>query len=118
MGISIPKQFADSYWITENDSAGMRSMKQAIQIANYKHWKVNTDEVDEETKTSDSNGFISKTLTGDEPAKLAKKYNMQFDEYGNVTGIKIPDDKAKDLIFAERGSGEDRCYRRAAQIAK
>ena len=117
MGISIPKQFADSYWITENDSASTRSMKQAIQIANYKHWKVKTYEVDEETKTSDSNGFNSKTLTGDEPAKLAKKYNMQFDEYGNVTGIKIPEDKAKDLLITAEDSDEVRYQKQAVQIA-
>ena len=117
MGINIPKQFAESYWITENDSPGMRSMKQAIQIANYKHWKVKTDEVDEEAKTSDSNGFNSKTLTGDEPAKLAKKYNMQFDEYGNVTGIKIPDDKAKDVLITAEDSDEVRYQKQAVQIA-
>ena len=92
-------------------------MKQAIQIANYRHWKVKTDEADEETKTSDSNGFNSKTLTGDEPAKLAKKYNMQFDEYGNVTGIKIPDDKVKDLLITAEDSDEVKYQKQAVQIA-
>ena len=58
-----------------------------------------------------------KTLTGDEPAAVAKKYNMQFDGYGNVTGIKIPDDKAKDLLITAEDSDEIKYQKQAIQIA-